>query len=284
MKKILVPMDFGKPAINALEFALDIADKSVGTVQMVHVVELPVMNGTLLMPTLNFEEEMLRSLGENARKSFANLIARYKNRHIEIGSEILYGHVTSRTLDYIDSKHIDLVVMGSHGSEGIREFFAGSNTQKIVRSASVPVLVLKENYKGPIENIVFPVTFEVEEQDGLIDHIKGLQKFFDAYVHLVRVNTPINFTSDTITHKKLDEFARRYEFKNFTTAIFNSEETEAGIVDYTNFVHGDLIAMGTHGRTGIDRVLKGSMTEGLVNHYKGLVWTFGYKNQPALVA
>ncbi len=46
MKKILVPCDFSKPAINALKFALDIAERSGGSVILAHVIELPVMYDT----------------------------------------------------------------------------------------------------------------------------------------------------------------------------------------------------------------------------------------------
>ena len=62
MKKILVPCDFSKPAINAFKFALDIAERSVGTITLVHVIELPVMHDTGLMPVLSFEEQLLKEL------------------------------------------------------------------------------------------------------------------------------------------------------------------------------------------------------------------------------
>ena len=57
MKKILVPCDFSKQAINAYRFALDIAAQSKGTILLLHVIELPVLHDSVLMPVLNFEEE-----------------------------------------------------------------------------------------------------------------------------------------------------------------------------------------------------------------------------------
>jgi hypothetical protein len=77
-----------------------------------------------------------------------------------------------------------------------REFFIGSNAEKIVRQADVPVLVLKDEYKGPIKNIVFPNTLETEDQEDLVQKIKALQHFFKAHLHIVWINTPVNFTTD----------------------------------------------------------------------------------------
>jgi nucleotide-binding universal stress UspA family protein len=54
MKKILVPCDFSKQAINAYRYALDIAVQSKGTVHLLHIIELPVLHDTLIMPFLNF--------------------------------------------------------------------------------------------------------------------------------------------------------------------------------------------------------------------------------------
>ena len=76
MKKILVPCDFSKPAINAFRFALDIAAQSKGTVCLLNIIELPVLHDTALMPVLNFEADLLEELKGKAEKSFSKLIAK----------------------------------------------------------------------------------------------------------------------------------------------------------------------------------------------------------------
>ena len=62
MKKILVPCDFSKPAISAYRQALGVAAQSNGVVHLLHVIEPPIMNDTMLMPTLNFEEELMKKM------------------------------------------------------------------------------------------------------------------------------------------------------------------------------------------------------------------------------
>jgi K+-sensing histidine kinase KdpD len=173
--------------------------------------------------------------------------------------------------------------MGSHGASGLRELFIGSNAERLVRQSPVPVLVVKDYYKGPVKDIVFPNTLDMENQEDLVNRVKALQSFFNATLHLVWINTPISFTADHITRRRLDEFANAYGLKNYTINIFNHPDEEAGILRFTEFIKGDLIAMGTHGRKGIAHLVNGSVAEDLVNHTKGLVWTYALKREPVEV-
>jgi nucleotide-binding universal stress UspA family protein len=279
MKKILVPCDFSKPAINAFRFALDIAHQSSGTVHFVNVIELPILHDTVLMPVLNFEQELLDDLRENANKSFEKIFKKYAPGEVVVKSVVEFGAVHRKIQDYIVEHGIDLVVMGSHGASGAREFFIGSNAERIVRSATVPVLVLKDYYKGPIKNIIFPNTLDTENQEDLTLKVKALQNFFGSHLHIVWINTPLNFTSDDITLKRLEAFAKRFMLKNYTLNIVNDTDTEKGILQFAKRVGGDLIAMATHGRKGVSHIIYGSLAEDVVNHTSGLVWTYALKSE-----
>jgi nucleotide-binding universal stress UspA family protein len=274
MKKILVPCDFSKPAINAFRFALDVAAESKGVVHLVNVIELPIMHDTVLMPVLNFEAQLFEDLRENAETRFKKITDLYKNENVKVIVRTVFGSVSLMIQDYIKKESIDVVVMGSNGATGAREFFIGSNAEKMVRKSPVPVLVIKDYYKGPIKNIVFPNTLDTEEQEDLVMKVKALQSFFKAHLHLVWINTPLNFTSDTHTNERLEAFAKRFMLKDYTISVFNHTDEERGILEFTSLVKGDLIAIGTHGRTGIAHLVTGSLAEDIVNHYKGLVWTY----------
>jgi hypothetical protein len=164
--------------------------------------------------------------------------------------------------------------MGSHGATGLREYFIGSNAEKIVRNSRVPVLVIKNYYKGTIKNIVFPNTLETEKQQDLIRKVKELQAFFKATVHIVYVNTPTNFTSDNITFERLKQFAKEFQFRNYTLNVYNYPFEESGVIHFTSDIKGDLIAMGTHGRKGLAHFLNGSLAEDIVNHASSPIWTY----------
>src|SRR5690606_20793575 len=104
--------------------------------------------------------------------------------------------------------------------------------------------------------------------------VKALQHFLKAHLHIVWINMPLNFTADATTRKRLEQFANRYQFKDYTINICNHLTAEEGILDFTNTVNGSLIAMGTHGRKGLAHLGHGSLSESLVNHSEKLVWSY----------
>jgi nucleotide-binding universal stress UspA family protein len=266
--------------VNAFRLALDVAAQSKGTVHLLNVVELPVLHDTVLMPVLNFEEVLLKELQEKAEAEFKKIITKYNTTGSKVIAKVQFGAVATMILDYIADQSIDVVLMGSHGVSGFREFFIGSNAEKIVRRSPVPVLIMKSYYKGPIKNIVFPNTLETENQEDLIAKVKELQNFFGAQLRIVWINTPVNFASDKITLARLEAFAKRYKLQYYTTHVFNHPNEEDGILEFTKFIQGNLIAMGTHGRRGIAHIVNGSVAEDVVNHTDKPVWTYSLKNEP----
>jgi nucleotide-binding universal stress UspA family protein len=278
MKKILVPCDFSKPAINAFKFALDIAVKANGTVHLLHAIELPILHDSMLMPILNFEQELLKELKEKAENEFKRLLEKHALKGVDVLAKVIFGAPSKEILKYAKEESIDLIVMGSHGATGLREIFVGSNAERIVRNSNVPVLVLKHCYKGPVKNIVFPNDFETENQEELIVKLKALQHFFKAHLHLVWINTPLNFTSDMLTLERMNAFVKYYKISDYTFHVFNHPNEEGGIITFNQLIKGDLIAMATHGRTGIAHLINGSTAEDVVNHTNGLVWTYAMKN------
>lgn len=280
MKRILVPCDFSKPAINALRFALNIAQRSKGTIYLLNVIELPMIHDTTFMPILDFENQFLSELKEKTEQEFVKIIKKYQADGVKVFSEVKFGAVIPMIREYCIDQSIDLIVMGSHGASGIREFLIGSNAEKMVRKSTVPVIVIKDHVKHSVENIVFPNTLDIDGQDELVLKVKALQHFFKAHLHIVWINTPLNFTSDTFTRERMLSFAKRFMLKDYTINIFNSTDEEKGIQEFTDLVKGDLIAMGTHGRKGIAHLINGSVAEEVVNHTKGVIWTYSLKNEP----
>ena len=270
MKKILVPCDFSEPAIAAFRFAIDVAAQSNGTVHLFHVGELPVIN--------DLEENVIKEVHSSTAKEFNTITTQYFREGVTVITNVEFGTPSRKILDYITEQSIDLVVMGSHGASGLHEVFIGSNAEKIVRSALVPVLVLKNYVNRPIKNIVFANTFEAEQED-LMMKIKALQNFFKAQLHLVWINTPVNFVADSVTLGRLRDFAKRHMLKDYTVNVCNHLNEEGGILKFTKAINGDLIAMGTNGRKGIKHLLIGSIAEDVVNHTDNMIWTYTLKNE-----
>lgn len=278
MKKILVPCDFSEQAVNAFRFAFDIATQAKGEIHLINVVEVPVLHDSVLMPVMAFEEALFKELREKAEKQFKKIIDKYAAGKVKVESKVIFGPVSRMLFDYIEEKGIDLVVMGTKGASGVREVLIGSNAEKMVRNSPVPVMAIKKYVKGTsIKNIVFPNTLNTENQEDLVLKVKALQNFFKATLHIVWINTPTNFTRDTITLKRLNAFAKRFMLKDFTINVFNDPYEEAGVNNFAQEVGADMIAMGTHGRKGLAHFFSGSVAEDVVNHVECPIWTYAIK-------
>jgi len=273
MKKILVPCDFSDQALSALRFAFDLSKQSAKEVHLLHVVELPVMHDSMLMPTLSFEATLLKELRENAEDQFARIRKEYASVH-DVITKIVFGNTSMMILEYINEAAIDLVVMGTKGASGLRELIIGSNAEKIVRSAPCPVITVRKDCQyHAVKNIVFPNSLD-DNQEDLVSHVKALQDFFKATLHVVWINTPGNFMSDRITMLRLKTFASRFMLKQYTVNIYNDTYEESGVINFAHLINADLVAMGTHGRKGLLHVVTGSVTEDVVNHVDYPIWTY----------
>ncbi|MFM8911412.1 MAG: universal stress protein [Flammeovirgaceae bacterium] len=274
MKRILFPCDFSDPAVQAFKFAVEVALKSRGEIFLLNVVEVPVMHETVLMPTLYFEQSLMSEMKEASGKKFQKMKDKWAGEGVTVSTYVEFGSIITTIRQFIEEKGIDLVVMGTHGATGAREFLIGSNTEKIVRTSSVPVMAIKKSTKlSNIKSIVFPNDLSLENEQ-LTLKVKDLQNFFKATLHVVYINSPAFFQRDVDTKVKLKDFAKRFMLKDYTLNVFNDLDQENGVNNFTKEVKGDMIAMATHGRRGISHLVSGSIAEDVVNHVDCPIWTF----------
>ncbi len=272
MKKILVPCDFSNTAVQAFRFACEIASISKGEVFLLNIVELPAIHNSLLVPVQVYEKAFLKGIKEKVNKNFERIKAKWGGK-TKIHLHVEQGLVTSAIMKFVDKKRIDLVVMGTHGISGFREYAIGSNTEKIVRTAKVPVIAIKKSERASsIKNIVFPTNLDLKHKN-LVSLVKTLQSFFRAKLHILYVNTPANFDRDMVTEKRLSEFVKQNQFKNYSLNIYNATDEESGIIDFSLKFRNKMIAMSTHGRKGLNHLLSGSIAEDVVNHIDCPIWT-----------
>lgn len=277
MKNILVPCDFSSASLNALKFALDVAALSGSTVHVLNVIETTLMPNSAVTPMRPFGTSIRRDMTGKARAYYEQMMRGQNPDRISTHFSVKFGTPSKAILGYAQKSGIDLIVMGSHGVSVLRDFFVGSNTEKIVRTAHVPVIVVKNFYKGPLENIVVPLSADQESYPDFFLRIKALQKLFRSRLHLLWVNTPANFKADEVTRQWIESVARKFKFGNYTINIYNQLYEEEGILRFAALIDADMIAMGTHGRKGIAHMMYGSKTEDVANHGKALIWTLVMK-------
>ena len=276
MKTVLVPVDFSEHSISAFRFALDIAARAQGAVHLLHVVTPPGVQGVAA-----FKQSSLKELKKVAEKKHARLLAAFDTDKVKIRTSVTEGRIHTAILSYLKRVDVDLVVMGTRGATGVREWVVGSNTEKMVRTSPVPVIAVKSYNADPVRNIVFPNALDTENQEELIMKVKALQHFFNATLHIIWINTPALTEPEPETRQRMKAFAERFMLKDYTINIFNYTDEEAGILEFTKQINGDMIAMGTHGLTGLAHLIAGSVAEDVVNHVQYPVWTFCTKSAHA---
>ncbi len=254
IKTIVVPYDFSDCATDALQVAAQVARQAGATIYIAHLYEQTENT----KEAIRKRQEMNDRLNEIPKLPFLHDIPlrKFLLRQLPL-TEIFRNERIAQ---------VDLIVMGSHGTKGIRREMIGSNTQRIVRHAPMPVLVIKQHSEDlVVRDVVFASNFSKEDVEKF-DRFRPIFDLFDPKIHLVKVNTPKSFERSRDSHRAIDAFLQRYELRKFTATIYNDLSIEEGILNFARDIDADLIAMATHGRTGFFHVVNGSLTEDIVNH------------------
>ena len=261
MKNILVPTDFSDCSVEALKTAAQLAKKNDATIHLLHMYERPAAS---MSWQLRLDNDQLKKHKQLVREELkkvekASFLKGLKvKKHLAVGDQ-LWEEVTRNNF-----KNIDLMVMGTNGKSSNSFWFIGSNTNKSIRVAKFPVLVVKNRIGlSSIKNIVFASNFDTDSIHGF-EKIKAFTETFRAKLHLLKVITPINFEKSSYTYRIMDNFVTKQSLKNYTVNIYNSVSLEEGILEFIASVEADMIVLETYKRSGISRALIGSTVEDIV--------------------
>lgn len=270
MKRILVPTDFSKESEYALKVAASLAEKHKAEIYLLHILELPLHLATTAEGELP-EAFFFIKLARQKFDTFSKLpyLKDIKTHEIIESSNIHIGITNA-----IETKEIDFIVMGSSGSSGLEEIFIGSNTEKVVRTSPVPVLIIKEDLNElNVEDFVYACDFKEDAFDAYTRAVEFGNKL-NATIHLLLVNTPNKFLTTLEAEEKIKSFTLKQKPTDYTINIYNDKSIEEGIINFSKSVNAGLIGLSTHGRKGIAHFFNGSITEDLANHAIKPVITF----------
>jgi len=282
MKTILVPYDFSEEAGYAFEFAKDLAKKTQNKLKLFHVIELPTPQsfnsyGEVGAFSSEGTQIFMIELIEKRKRQMAEFEAELKDEGFKFETKLVFGNPFAGIAKEIAEIHADIVVMGSKGSSGLEEVLIGSNTEKVVRNATCPVITIKKPISpADIKKVVFASDFNKVPSE-VIKRLKTAIETIDAELHLVKINTPSMFESTRTSMGKMEDFVDDFEIKPASMVVYNSSTEEDGILEYAEDIDADMIAMATHGRTGFLHLLSGSIAEDVVNAAKRPVWTMKSK-------
>jgi len=138
-KDILVPTDGSPAADSAIEHAVNVAEGFDATIHALYVVDNSAY--TTLDAGSETVVEALESEGEEAVDRVASAA---RAAGLEAVTTVTTGAAYRAILEYVSDTGIDLVVMGTHGRQGLDRYLLGSVTERIVRTSEVPVLTVRQ--------------------------------------------------------------------------------------------------------------------------------------------
>jgi nucleotide-binding universal stress UspA family protein len=276
-----VPLDGSPLAERALPSALALSDKAHGQVVLLRVAtaermftpEPPALVGYgLLWPD--------QSLRESRRESETYLQATLKSKTLSPRSGralVAEGDVATAIVDTAASEHVDLIVISSHGYSGVTRWMLGSVAERVLHAAPCPVLVTRST---SIQRVLIPLDGSDLSERALAPGLQ-LAAALEAEVTLLRCVPRLD--SQELAH--LDGIERGLGLRMIeevrATALaylqhladtrapsglmvhfaVSDEPAAPSILKYADTYATDLIAMSTHGRTGLRRWVYGSVTE-----------------------
>lgn len=266
MQRILVPVDFSEPSSFALEVAAQIAGAQQAEIVVLHMLGL---SEAVLTKDETHEYEEAKYYMELARKRFKPFLDKPYLKNIKV-KQIVQNYKIFRELNKVaQEQHIDLIVMGSHGVSGLNDFFVGSNTEKVVRTCNVPVLVIKApNPDFKVHKILFACDF-TDATILAFNRVKSFAANFSAKLQLIYVNTPYDsFMSTPQMEKRISTFFFKAGIKEQEVTIYNDFAVDQGLMNYAKMGSFDILALPTRGRKPISHFLLGSRSigEDVANH------------------
>ncbi len=263
MNKILVPIDFSKSSEFASKMAGIIAKKSNSEVYLLHMIELPT--GIVDMGAgSNFSIPKSMLYLRKIKERMLEFKEKYFHKKTIVHHSIRFQNPHEGILKYIDKVEADLIIMGSKGHSEFEEILIGSNTEKVVRSSKAPVIVVKKDSSDvSMKNLIFASSFKNDDKKEPFRKFLDFANSFKSKVHLLKVNTPSNFESTQQATQKIKTFVQDYELPKHTINIYNDVSIEKGILNFARDIDADLIALSTHGRSGISHLFSASVTKNL---------------------
>lgn len=278
-QRILVPLDGSSLAERALPAAITLAQAFSATKPCeCHILRVvpPIM--VALEPTLYTETI---HLGEEESKSYLAAVALdYADSGVPIVPAAKTGAVAETIISYAQENDINLIVISSHGRSGLSRWVYGSIAEKVLRQSCCATLIIREQVEqvaGTFKKILVCLDGS-PLAEKVLDSARSLAHCTQAELILLRVVEPANLLFDMETADQVQESVNALERSDAEAYLNNlvqqlpptenilSTHTLIGppadtIIDFAQEQQVDLIAMSSHGRSGIGRWVYGSVAE-----------------------
>ncbi len=268
LKNILLATSFSKSSEYVLEDALYIAKIFQSKITLIYVLPNNIENEKA--------EELLKQF---ALKQLKLINDKIKNEGIETSKPIIeYGIFSDKIIQTAEKINANMIIIGAGEKLKDDVFILGANAEKIIKKSNKPVFVVKNEKQFNIKKILCPVDFSAESERALKNAITIAHRF-KAQLVIFTVYEVSQFYSiqDQINFEEQIKSIRKAHEKEFTSFLgdFNLVgldvilEIEKGVPDIeilkaVDKHNSDLLIIGTTGRSGISKILMGSVTEKVI--------------------
>ena len=295
-KTIMVPTDCSGFDREAIRVALRLAERSEAKVRLVRVLSSSAFVGMgpdgMVAPSEGFRQEQDTALAE----LYALAAECRTTTDAEVSVSLEQGPVPDSLAGYANRHDVGLIVISTHGRSGFSRLSLGSVTDSLIRHTAIPVLVVKPpaSYLNPqvrdaFRRIIVPLDGSpLAEQ--ILPRIATLAKMEGAELTLLFVLKPHSYSQQQIPDPTLPWWdkdiaaaqayllgiAARLRKSGFAVAteIVIGENVAEEITGFAARERADLVAIATHGRGGLSRMLRGSVTDAVTRFARTSILVF----------
>jgi nucleotide-binding universal stress UspA family protein len=284
INRIFCATDFSDFAKGVVAYGITLAAEFHAKLYICHVIDLPAVT-TYGEAVTGPIEHQNRFMGY-ARREIDRLIG---NSSVEYQSLISIGNTTEEITRLADEHAADLVITATHGRSGLKRFFLGSVTERLMRTLPCPLLVIRGAEEGkrtkslkkfPFKKVLVGCDFSTDFEFAL-EYAISIAQEFQSELHLVHVVEPSGYKDlfklpsepgerfkeelyDTIQDKlKTMVTEEALNWITLKTKLLVGKPYEE-LVRYAQLKDVDLIALGTRGRGMVEDILVGSTTDRVI--------------------
>ena len=279
IKNILVPLDGSEHAEGALPYALAIASAAGARVLLVTAVQqLGVWDVTISLQVMEREELLAQAYLDEKVKSLKD--------GNEVEARLVRGTAAEAVLDAAKAATADLIAMSTHGRSGITRWLFGSVADRVLHSSETPLLIVRPDEDGKpkkapaIKKILVPLDGS-PIAESVLPFVEDLAKTLGASLVLFHAIAPITAYpgfeyAPPVSGELLEsmqEQAREVVRRSAEEVQSRGVKAEGavcidqpvdGILQAATDMGCQLIAIGTHGRSRLGRMVLGSVADGVV--------------------
>lgn len=269
VKRILIPTDFSDTANLALQHAALMAKILDSEITLLHVVS--TFSFRVNLPEVDLDEAQNAKLSSAIGARLAECAEDIKKVHgVKVNTLITYGRIREEVVRIADEIDADIIILGTHGVSGIREFFMGSNAFRIVSEASCPVLSVQQSAQQVgFNNIVVPIDNSFHSREKLSIAVK-MAATYDSTIHICGLRSHDHDDEEInakfrMKMKQVEDFLKERDVKYTVNTVFCSNIARA-TMDYGNEKNADLIIIMNEQEINTTGFFMGPYAQQIVNH------------------